>query len=1136
MATSIPQETIDELVHMLSNLVSNDNTVRTTAEQQLNNEWMATRPDTLLAGLAHLTCHYEFAVLRSFAAVLTRRVALKTAPKQPTSAAQDKDSGEEPTLLDIIPEETRQSIKTNLITALQKEDTKSARNKICDTIAEIARVAALKEESKSPLPFVPSTTTTILWDFFEFWTCQPWPELLPVLLNCATSTSAEQRESAFRIFTSVPHLAQGQQVENLSTVFSNCLKDPDSQVRLACLKAVVSIMLDSSNNVRNAMGALLPQLLEVLSGFTTAGEEDHLVDGLVALIELAEHSSRLFRGLVPNVLAFMIEIVKKKDFEDRIRQSALELLLTLAECSPALVRKVENYASTIVPVALEMMTEIEDEKEWYACDGSEEDDNDANYILGEHALDRLARALGGKTILPVSFTYIPQMLESESWQARHSSLMAISAIAEGCARIMEEKLLRIVTMVLPFLTDSHPRVRFAACNTVGQLSTDFAGILQKNHHSLVLKHLIPVMDDAQFPRVRAHAAAALVNFCEAVEKTTLEPYLDSIFERLLSLLNSGSIFLQEQAITTIAMVADSAEERFVKYYNNIMPLLINVLQQATSPEYRLLRGKTMECASLIALAVGKNVFAPHAQGFIKLLVQTQASVREADDPQVYYLLTAWARICKVLGQDFVPYLDIVMPPLLASAQLKPDFAVVDPEDDVESKYSAEDGWEFVGVDGQQIGIKTTVLEEKCTAVEMLSCYAQELGSGFRPYLEKVRDIVLPLLRFYFHDGVRHAAVAALSPLILCLKQSELGPEYTFDFWHKVCAGILEVIATEADPTLLVPLYEAFYEGLGAMGPGPSLTLELLEGFSKATEAQLREFYARLKFREEARVSEELEAEDVELIQEEEMNEEAVLGEIGRAVQGVFKTHGVSYLPIFHNSLEPLVAAFLSDLQAPACRQWAICVLGDLVEFTGPNSWPVVGLYVAKVMDALLDPSLAEVRQAACYTLGICGQYGGPEYGQVCAASLPLLFQLINVPGSRSDENVLVTENAIAAVTKICLYNAAHFDINAVLPSWTQSLPVLHDPEEAPIVYKYLLDLLDAQHPAVLGLNNLNLAHLTTVMIETLVSGILTEPTLVSRMAQMLKACLNQLDVNIQTTVWNSVSAEKRKILQDMNFL
>ena len=72
-------------------------------------------------------------------------------------------------------------------------------------------------------------------------------------------------------------------------------------------------------------------------------------------------------------------------------------------------------------------------------------------------------------------------------------------------------------------------------------------------------------------RVHAHAAAALINFCEGVERDTLLPYLDPIVERLLKLLNNPSgnpsmvrRYVQEQAITTLAMVADASEVTFGK--------------------------------------------------------------------------------------------------------------------------------------------------------------------------------------------------------------------------------------------------------------------------------------------------------------------------------------------------------------------------------------------------------------------------------------------------------------------------------------------------------------------------------------------------------------------------------------------
>jgi importin-5 len=77
--------------------------------------------------------------------------------------------------------------------------------------------------------------------------------------------------------------------------------------------------------------------------------------------------------------------------------------------------------------------------------------------------------------------------------------------------------------------------------------------------------------------VHTHAASALINFCEGVEWDTLLPHLDPIVERLLKLLNPAGDpalvrrYVQEQAITTLAMVADASEVTFAKVSKTAAP-------------------------------------------------------------------------------------------------------------------------------------------------------------------------------------------------------------------------------------------------------------------------------------------------------------------------------------------------------------------------------------------------------------------------------------------------------------------------------------------------------------------------------------------------------------------------------------
>lgn len=57
--SNVPQDILAQLVQVLANLVSNDNAVRSAAEEQLNNEWMVKSPDALLSGFAYLSRHSD---------------------------------------------------------------------------------------------------------------------------------------------------------------------------------------------------------------------------------------------------------------------------------------------------------------------------------------------------------------------------------------------------------------------------------------------------------------------------------------------------------------------------------------------------------------------------------------------------------------------------------------------------------------------------------------------------------------------------------------------------------------------------------------------------------------------------------------------------------------------------------------------------------------------------------------------------------------------------------------------------------------------------------------------------------------------------------------------------------------------
>lgn len=68
-----------------------------------------------------------------------------------------------------------------------------------------------------------------------------------------------------------------------------------------------------------------------------------------------------------------------------------------------------------------------------------------------------------------------------------------------------------------------------------------------------------------------------------------------------------------------------AQEHFQKYYDAVMPYLKAILLKATDKSNRMLRAKSMECISLVGMAVGKDKFRDDAkQVFVELFLSVGA--------------------------------------------------------------------------------------------------------------------------------------------------------------------------------------------------------------------------------------------------------------------------------------------------------------------------------------------------------------------------------------------------------------------------------------------------------------------------------------------------------------------------------
>ncbi|PKY04072.1 putative importin beta-3 subunit [Aspergillus campestris IBT 28561] len=1030
----LPAEVHSALSQLLHGLMTSDNTVRSQAEEQLNNDWIQNRPDVLLMGLVEQIQGAEPGI-RSFAAVLFRRIATKTRKDPVTNEAKE--------LFSTLTGEQRLVIRQKLVTCLTTESVADVRRKVGDSVAEIARQYTDNGDQ--------------------------WPELLGVLFQASQSPDAGLREAAYRIFSTTPGIIEKNHEDAVLNVFGKGFKDDVVSVRISALEAFASFFRSISKKSQPKFFPLVADLLNILPPLKESGESEDLSAAFMSLIELAEISPKMFKAMFNNLVTFSVSVVAEKDLSDQVRQNALELMATFADYAPNMCKKNEKFAQEMVTQCLSLMTDIgiddDDASEWNSSEDLDLEESDLNHVAGEQCMDRLANKLGGQVILPATFAWIPSMMSSSAWRDRHAALMAISAISEGCRDLMVGELDQVLALIVPALQDPHPRVRYAGCNALGQMSTDFAGTMQEKYHQVVLNNIIPVLDSAE-PRVQAHAAAALVNFCEEAERKVLEPYLDNLLRHLLQLLRSDKRYVQEQALSTIATIADSAENAFDQYYSTLMPLLFNVLKEEQSKEYRLLRAKAMECATLIALAVGKNKMGQDALNLVQLLGNIQQNIVDADDPQSQYLLHCWGRMCRVLGQDFVPYLPGVMPPLLTVAAARADIQLLDDENQIE-QVEQDEGWELVPLKGKVIGIKTSALEDKNTAIELITIYAQFLEAAFEPYvLETMEKIAVPGLAFFFHDPVRVSSAKLVPQLLNSYKKAhgEQSPGFA-QMWNKVAEKIIEVLSAEPTVDTLAEMYQCFYESVEVVGKN-CLSLQHLQAFITSAKSTLEDYQLRVKQRLEERADlEEGEEEslDYEYAVEDDQN---LLSDMNKAFHTIFKNQGTSFLPSWE-TLMPFYDAFITS-EDPTQRQWALCIMDDVLEFCGDDAWKYKDHIMRPLAAGLQDQNAAN-RQAAAYGVGVAAQKGGAAWADFVAACLPSLLQATQIPQSRSEEHVFATENASASIAKILHFNASKVQ-NApdVVASWLTTLPITFDEEAAPYAYFFLAQLIEQQNPVVMA--------------------------------------------------------------------
>ena len=159
----------------------------------------------------------------------------------------------------------------------------------------------------------------------------------------------------------------------------------------------------------------------------------------------------------------------------------------------------------------------------------------------------------------------------------------------------------------------------------------------------------------------------------------MKAYSSELFETLVGLLKKAIDVnyepLQEEVMNLLSASAQVIESEFSKYYNVLMPLMMQILDNigTANMQQMTLRARTIETMGYMIAAVAeeKEAFKDSVHQIARSLVLVLSSVA-SDDPQGLAIKEAMSRIAYFLKEDFHAYFAQVLPSLLSDSQQKID--------------------------------------------------------------------------------------------------------------------------------------------------------------------------------------------------------------------------------------------------------------------------------------------------------------------------------------------------------------------------------------------------------------------------------------------------------------------------------
>jgi len=1129
-----------QLAQLCELLGSTDKATRQQAESHYV-QYRATNLNQLLRSLLHIVRTYPAPaspLAKAMACILLRQLFDPNVQGGVNAAGAAVD----PTAL--------QELRHGLVEAVTNEPEPEFRRKLCHALAQVA--ATLPPDSA-------------------------WHELLQLTAQLMGAGTAEHRETGYELLDKLAEYRAVMLIpfaDQLPPMLLAGLQDATSSpVRLAALKATCSVVLEIGPGGGHILfQPLVEPLLKVVEASIKEEDETAAQEAMSALGRVTDEVPKFFRHSLNQLGPLLAAIIDAKTGVDvSVRIGAIEWAATLAEALPARFRRGEWLAGSLLPALMGMVnappTVVGPEDAWAQradsdafadLEGEGDDEDMAEAAL--FALDRLSQALGGKAMYKRCVPLLVAGLQDGGdWARRRGSLLALSMMAKGCDTALQLHLPEFLPFLVGFARDPHPRVRYACLVCLAQLCDDLPNgpdgrPFQKQYGSIVLPALVTCLAEPgnqAYPRILSCAALAVSAFAVPHKCTpkVLKPQLEPLLGSLFRLLSTAPLFVKEDAMTAVAVVAAVAEESFRPFFATFVPIVKVLLGQATKDSdgtMCLLGMKALEAFAMMGEAVGRDAFRKDAHEILHLISGFQQTPLDAvvargeEEHQIAaYVMNSTAKIGSALGIEFASYLAGVLPLVLAAAARTPEYKVqAASEADVDEKTNP--GEQSVAVEMRgggkfEVRVNSWEIQQREVACQSLLHYVTDLGSCLGPHLKDILTVALELITPTATPEVRICAYGMLPKLLRCVARQpaphdtsspSFGQVAYNEAVRRLLAGLMrEAEIVEQDESGSEDSLEVLCVGLDTLSHvleagynsqqrGDWTTMPLADDFVRSIMELLQRLMLgtiqrRVTQQQETEV---LDDEDNDLLERREEWEQSLMNSCQEALGWLLRIKCEAAVPFFQAILDPLVVQMLPEGNSLEVRLAGMCIYIDVLEFGGRLGAGVAGA-VAPILLEFLRGEDEDARQTGAYGVGVLAQYGGDALTPALLVEvIPMLLALILPPGEEKaaaaaaaaakklsndaeddedffddDTDSYVRDNAISSVLRLCRYRGNMFDAQQLLQRGALTwLPLKEDLREAQSCHAQFVEWAASGDPALFGAQGEHLRAVVGVLASLMV--------------------------------------------------